>query len=79
MRSCVSETLLLALRGASGKFSNSKPPEHDADHGEANEGCGLAFEITSQAAMPMIHAKCVRQSNGDYNKASFDLSHGEAV
>ena len=32
----------------------SKSPEHDADHGEANEcrdGCRVAFEVTSQAAI----------------------------
>jgi hypothetical protein len=32
----------------------SKSPEHDADHGETNEGsngCGVTFEIASQAAI----------------------------
>jgi len=31
-----------------------EPPEHDADHGEADKGddrCGVAFEVTRQAAI----------------------------
>ena len=42
----------------------SEPPEHDADHCEANEcydGCGVAFKVTSQAAVA-----------ADPRKSSFD-------
>ncbi len=53
-------------KSPSGKFgfitrACNKSPEHDADHSEANESdnrCGIAFEVTRQAAIAANPGEC---------------------
>jgi hypothetical protein len=59
LRSRILHSAIVSLRAHpksldSGRGICSKSPEHDADHGDADEGndsCGVAFEIASQTAI----------------------------